>query len=610
MSITEEQSLREDARADGGLHAASVNRIAPLAAIIGLSGFSSYFCTSHWAALFVGTHGAVWLCLSACFWAASRPTECSTRTGHRVTAAGVLLATTGALVLLYSIQPLAVLTPPTVAMVPLWPALPLTATSFWLLVLERQFNGLAVGGHEAARLSRMLKAALGATVIAAAALIGLRGGVIWPTIVLQGASILIAAVALELLVRASLFAILPGGSAHREQLGRSAIVDLLVSGRTAGRNLGRAFDERFGIDLDRSWALSFVRGSAPLAVAGILLAGWTLTGFHEIGFEARGVYERLGVPVGILGPGLHVTLPWPFGRVRSVENGAIHEVDLATEEGRTSSAAAADIIGAEDPAPASADRLWDTGHPGEVSYLIAGLSDHRQSFEAVDVDVRFVYRIRLSDEAALASVYRATDPAELVRAWGGRLLTKYLSVRALDTVLGDAREKLSTDLRDALQTDLDALGSGIEILGVVVEAIHPPSGAANAYHQVQAAEIRSEAKIIAEQGVASQTLNAALTQSSAAIDRSWATAAEIRSEAAIDEIRFGADRKASVVGGPSFLLERYFGGLSRGLFSKRLIIVDHRLPSTAMPTLDLRPAATVGDLAGMPGLLGPVAKPD
>jgi regulator of protease activity HflC (stomatin/prohibitin superfamily) len=479
------------------------------------------------------------------------------------------------------------------------------------LVLEREYSRITADEWlPAPGLARMLKAALGATAGIIVALLALRSGFVWAPILLQVVACLTAAVAVELVGRAFIRTVLPGASGRRERQVRSSVVDLLVPGVPKYHRLENSPAARFGTDLERAWALGLIRSAALPTVAGLALAAWLLTGVREIGLDGRGVYERLGIPSSVLAPGLHVTLPWPFGRVRMVENGAIHEVDLASDDAPTQRPLAPATVGAEDPAPGSADRLWDTDHRGEVSYLIAGLSDQRQSFEAVDVDVRFVYRIGLSDAAALATAYKASDPAELVRAWGGRLLMRYFSARTLDAVLGDAREQLSADLSAALQSDLDKLGSGIEVLDTVVEAIHPPSGAANAYHQVQAAEIRAEAQIQAESGAASKTLNAAETQAAADIDRSTAAAAETRSEAAADEIRFTADRGAAESGGPSFLLERYFSGLSRGLASKRLIIVDHRISSGTQPTFDLRPAAASGDPAGLPGLLGPAAKPD
>ena len=608
MSVTEKVGLGNEDQPATAHRTAPLQLIATCAAVIGLTGYLVLPFATRSVALALSTHGAIWLCLSAGFWSAARSDARSGRGMRRLAFVASMLATTGALAVLSLAAASRFPVSSAIEVVPIWPALLLLPTSFSLLVLERWSNSISVdSSQESLGLALMLKAAFGAAVATIIVLLALHLGFGWPTIILKGLSILTAAVAFELLARALFRAFLPESSRQILQV-RSTIIDLLLSGHAARDHLESSVKRRLGVDLERNWALGLFARSAVPAAAGLLLAGWLLTGVREITFDTRGVYERFGVASGVLAPGIHITLPWPFGHVRMVENGTIHEVDLVSEDANSPPSTV--LVGADDPAPASADRLWDTAHRGEVSYLIAGLSDHGQSFEAVDVDVRFVYRMGLSDDAALASVYKATEPAELVRTWGGRLLMRYFAVRALDTVLGDAREELSSDLATSLQTDLDTLGSGIEVLGAVIEAIHPPAGAANAYHQVQAAEIRAEARILSERGSASQSLNEALTQASTAVDRSVATAAEVQSEAAADKVRFAADRVAATSGGASFVFERYLDGLSRGLASKRLIIMDHRLTPGMQPTFDLRAPASAGDLAGLPGLLGSVAKPE
>ena len=62
-------------------------------------------------------------------------------------------------------------------------------------------------------------------------------------------------------------------------------------------------------------------------------------------------------------------------------------------------------------------------------------------------------------------------------------------------ILGQSRQAFTTDFRTALQQQLDQMSSGIEAIAVVVEAIHPPPGAASAYQYVQASEILSKSTI-------------------------------------------------------------------------------------------------------------------
>ncbi|WP_275044068.1 SPFH domain-containing protein, partial [Pseudomonas asplenii] len=143
------------------------------------------------------------------------------------------------------------------------------------------------------------------------------------------------------------------------------------------------------------------RAFAPVLLV-VLAVGWLLSGVSEVPLQGRGIYERFGKPVDVFGPGLHVGLPWPLGRVLAVENGVVHELATSVE-----AAASAVPDPAEGEAPASANRLWDASHVNEKSQVIASSSGDRQGFQVVNMDVRFVYRIGLSDQAALAATYNS-----------------------------------------------------------------------------------------------------------------------------------------------------------------------------------------------------------
>ncbi|WP_254815443.1 SPFH domain-containing protein, partial [Pseudomonas aeruginosa] len=184
----------------------------------------------------------------------------------------------------------------------------------------------------------------------------------------------------------------------------SLLADLLRWPPRPLQRLQHELHQRFGIDLRQVWAFGFMRRAFLPVLAVVSLSGWLLSGVREIGMDARGVYERFGKPVAVLGPGLHLGLPWPLGRVLAVENGVVHELATSVAAG---DGGAEPLAPAEGPAPDSANRLWDASHVSEKSQVIASLADRRQSFQIVNMDVRIVYRIALDDAAALAATYRS-----------------------------------------------------------------------------------------------------------------------------------------------------------------------------------------------------------
>ncbi|WP_454188863.1 protease modulator HflK [Pseudomonas sp. ADAK2 TE3594] len=468
--------------------------------------------------------------------------------------------------------------------------------AFGLLVLERQLAQENIAQWpEAGPLAQLTRVAIICLVLSALCLLFGSETSVWPVRLAVLIGLLPGLVAVELLLRAVLSLFSP----RREQLepallARSFVADMLRWPPQPLLALQHELHNRFGIDLRQIWAFTYMRRAFLPVLAVVVIVGWSLTGIHEIPLQGRGIYERFGKPVEVFGPGLHAGLPWPLGRVLSVENGVVHE--LATSVGETSAPVAAEP--AEGPAPAIANRLWDASHVNDKSQVIASSRADKQSFQIVNMDVRFVYRIGLSDQAALAATYNSADVPTLIRSTASRILVHDFASRTLDGLLGEDRAGLAEEIGRAVQVDLQKLDSGVEILATVVEAIHPPAGAANAYHGVQAAQIAAQALISRERGAAAEATNQAQLQASIAHDQATASAHEINSTAQAADLKFAAERKAYSSAGQAFVLEQYLSQLTQGLANAKLLVLDHRLGgSSNAPTIDLRTFTLPADAA-------------
>lgn len=459
--------------------------------------------------------------------------------------------------------------------------------AFGLLVLERQLaQENPEQWPEANLLAQLARVAIISLILGALCLLFAAETSVWPFRLAVLIGILPGLVAIELLLRAVLSVFSP----QREQLeptllARSFVADMLRWPPQPLLALQHELHNRFGIDLRQIWAFSYMRRAFFPVLALVLVVGWLLTGLHEIPLQGRGIYERFGKPVQVFGPGLHAGLPWPLGRVLSVENGVVHE--LATSVGENP--APVQPVPAEGPAPSTANRLWDASHVNDKSQVIASRGGAQQSFQIVNMDVRFVYRIGLTDQAALAATYNSADVPTLIRSTASRILVHDFASRTLDGLLGADRVGLGEEIGRAVQSDLQQLDSGVEILATVVEAIHPPAGAANAYHGVQAAQIGAQALISRERGAAAEASNQAQLQASLARDQASANAREISAAAQAADLKFSAEQKAYASAGQAFVLEQYLSQLSQGLSKAKLLVLDHRLgASNNAPTIDLR----------------------
>ncbi|WP_421589101.1 SPFH domain-containing protein [Rahnella aceris] len=462
--------------------------------------------------------------------------------------------------------------------------------AFAVLVLERHWTlKKPLEWPEAAKLAPMMRMMIGVFLLSALALMFAREASVWPAHLLMLTGLLPGMVALELFLRALMAMFSP----PREDKEPEFIAGSLLAAQICWpprplQFVQNELHQHFGIDLRQIWAFHFMRRALLPLAAILLLTGWLLTGISEVPLTQRGIYESFGKPVAVRQPGLHAGLPWPFGRTRMVDNGEVHELTTGSEEPVTTTpVTVADT--AEGPAPESANRLWDSGHSSDKSQIIASATRDRQSFQIMNMDVRFVYRIAMNDGAAMASLYHTDNMPVLIRSIANQVLVHDFSSRTLDSLLGSDQTRLAADIGRKVQSQLDHLNSGVELLATVIESIHPPAGAADAYHSVQAAQILAQSAIAGEKGQAAQQLNAAQQFARLAQDTASAQSHENLDQAQVMALRFNAENQAYQAGGQSFLTDRYFSQLILAMQQHpEVLIVDHRIGGGTSPVLDLR----------------------
>ncbi|MEN2470375.1 protease modulator HflK [Burkholderia sp. GS2Y] len=465
--------------------------------------------------------------------------------------------------------------------------------AFLTLVSERHHAAAAGGSAVAASLTRVLRVALVTALAGAVAAAWFAFQHRAADGLVHAVALLNAAVAAELAIRGVLswFAV-PRGAV----VPTSAIAGLLSRRPAPFASLGAELRHRYGIDLRQSWGWrSFVR-LLPGALGATAACAWLLTAVVVLNPEQRAVYERFGAPVAVWQPGLHVGLPWPFGRARIVDNGAVHQVAIAGSA--NDGGADAPAVRADGPTPERLDRLWDVPHPWDTTQVIAGANGDRQNFQIVNADVRVDYRLGPTDADARAALYRTIDPESTVRVSANRELVHYLASHTLESLLETNQAAMADHLKRAIQQQLDQLQSGVDVIAVVIESVHPPTGAAAAFHDVQAAQIRALGSVAQARGFAAGLLGDAQQQALVRVARAEAQAGDTLASARVQRIDFDTEVVAYRLGGPAFPFEYYLDRLQRGLRNARMTIIDDRLADGTRATVDLR-NTPAGDLAGI-----------
>jgi regulator of protease activity HflC (stomatin/prohibitin superfamily) len=475
--------------------------------------------------------------------------------------------------------------------------------AFPSLIAERMMAAFpAAQMPEAPGLRRLLLLTTVMLALAGVAEIGRGLGIGWSGWVQRALAVVVLLIALELALRALARLFLPAPSAETAKAATdSLIAGLLTGGAGAPVVLIR---NHLGLDFARSWALSYLSAAAVPALVLTALFCWCLTGAKLLESDQRGVYERLGAPVAVLGPGFHMLLPWPLGRLRPVEYGTVHTLAVGAEQGPDAfeKTEKTERIGAEDTPPAATNRLWDTAHATEAEYLVASQTAGQQGFQAVNAEILVLYRTGLTDAAARQAVYGSADQATVVGQEADRLATRYFSSHTLDGVMGGQRQALQEYLRAELAKAVDRDHAGVDIVAFLIDAIHPPAGAAAAYHAVQAAEINADASAFHATAHATRTAGQAQQEAHQATAAAEGSAVEKINAAGGDAYQFAADRNAYHTSAPAFLLERRARSLL-ALKGARLMILDHHLTPQQAPLIDLR---SMGGAAAATGSAPPL----
>lgn len=471
----------------------------------------------------------------------------------------------------------------------------LIAFCFALLVIERLLSFKSIQGlrypHEHIGMARII---LTLFLILTTALLSANLSAQLAVWLIKLGSFFTLLVALEYLLRALVsLGNSPQVKAEPDFLTRSLLITLYHWPPRPLALLLSGIHSRFGVDIARIQAFQLI-GKRLLPVSCLIfVVGWLLSGLTEIPLQQRGIYERFGRPIGVLSPGLHAGLPWPFGRVIFVENGTVHELQLGDITEKAPSPL--EPNSAEGPAPQSTWRLWDNNHATDQSQVIASTASDKQNFQIVNMDIRLIWRVGLHDSDALSSQYQAERLPELIRSIARQVLVKQFASAQLDELLTGQQVALPLVINQKIQQRLNALNSGVELLFTRIEAIHPPVGAADAWHGVQAAQITENAVIAREKGYAASMNSDAQNRSLTLIHDAQAIAAENLAQANAAATHFAAEHQAWQQAGNAFILERRYQIFSQALAHAPLLILDNHLPDTSKPVLDFRQTPDLPD---------------
>lgn len=235
-------------------------------------------------------------------------------------------------------------------------------------------------------------------------------------------------------------------------------------------------EKNTGITLRSLWSMKYIRKILPYAVLGGVVLFWMATGLIYVQSHQQGAVYRLGtLQEEPLAPGLHLTLPYPFDKTEIYDTETINKVTIGYK------------------ATENSDNVWTEAHGDSEYKLLLGSGN-----ELVSINLRVEYRIK-----DLYKYLKSTaSPEQLLQAKAYELVTDRTISADLETILATNRETFAVSLKEELVTSMDSFDSGLEVINVILESIHPPVDVAEVYQAFIGAEINAEEMILVAEAAA------------------------------------------------------------------------------------------------------------
>ena len=204
----------------------------------------------------------------------------------------------------------------------------------------------------------------------------------------------------------------------------------------------------------------------PFAAIGLVAILVLATSVHLVEAQEKAVVKTLGNYTRTLEPGLNFTAPFP------IENVSIEDVQ------------------------------------GVRALRIPGSGDSAKLILTGDQNlVDLSYIVRWNIKSLENFMFSLAEPIETVGEVAEAAMRAEIAEKTLDqTFSGQGRAEIEQDVRQRMQTALDAYNSGIQVLGVEIDKADPPAEVVDAFRDVSVAEQNADASRNQARGYAQQVL--------------------------------------------------------------------------------------------------------
>ena len=330
-------------------------------------------------------------------------------------------------------------------------------------------------------------------------------------------------------------------------------------------------------------------GGPKLILAAVVLL-WAASGIYIVEPDEAGVVQRFGAYAYQTGPGPHYHLPFPFETVKTPKVSQVRRVEVGfrttSRDGATTQFRAAP----------------------EESLMLTG--------DENIVDVQFIVQYQISNPVDY--LFKVSRPDETLKSAAEAAMREVIGDAKIDTVLTAGKVKVQDDTRVLLQDMLNRYNSGIDVVAVQLQDVHPPKEVVDAFKDVASAKEDKIRFVNEADSYANDIVPKARGRAAAVVNEAGAYREQV-----IRRAKGGADRftalRTEFDKAPAVTRQRLFiEGMETLLANPEIekLIMSEEAARQAVPYLPLesvRPAARAVEAPGSPGAASgqatPAAKP-
>jgi membrane protease subunit HflK len=197
-------------------------------------------------------------------------------------------------------------------------------------------------------------------------------------------------------------------------------------------------------------------GGGKLLILGLIIL-WLASGIYIVEPDEAGVVQRFGAYAYQTGPGAHYHLPFPIETVTTPKTSEVRRAEVGF---RSSERDPDQVRGVPDEA------LMLTGDENIVS-------------------VQFIVQYQLKDPVAY--LFNLSQQTETVKNAAEAAMREVVGYNKIDSALTTGKLEIQNDTRDLLQEILDIYSSGIQVVAVQLQDVHPPDEVIDAFKDVASA---------------------------------------------------------------------------------------------------------------------------